>query len=159
MNMSTNQRAAVKQRLNNLAWLLDSSIPIPGFNFRIGLDGLISLIPFVGDAIGTLLSSYILAEAARLQVPKTVLMRMGFNVLIDAVIGAIPFFGDFFDFAWKANNRNVRLLEKYADQPVKEARSSTKYVVFFIIGLIILVILIAILGIWLLRLLFDAISA
>jgi hypothetical protein len=128
-------------------------------NFRIGLDGLIGLIPFVGDAFGTLMSSYILAEAALLRVPKTVLIRMGFNILIDSVIGIIPFIGDLSDFAWKANLRNVRLLENYVDKPQRTTSSSRWLAVVFIIVIIAVVILIALLSIWLLQAVWTAISS
>jgi hypothetical protein len=156
--MRKNNPLSAKTRLNKLAWLLDNAIPIPGLNFRIGLDGLIGLIPFVGDAFGTLMSSYILAEAARLQVPKTVLFRMGFNILIDSVIGIIPFIGDLSDFAWKANLRNVRLLENYVDNPRRTGRSSRWLAVVFIIVIIAVVILIAVLSVWLLQAVWSAIT-
>ena len=116
------------ERLNRLAWLLDNSIPIPGLRFRIGLDALIGLLPGIGDAVGVLLSTYILGEAARLGVPKTILIRMAFNIAIEGVIGIIPFAGDLFDAAWKANQRNVRLIGAYVDNPRKTARSSAAFV-------------------------------
>ncbi|MGO4998571.1 DUF4112 domain-containing protein [Oceanisphaera sp. W20_SRM_FM3] len=104
--------AAISQRLERLAWLLDSSIRLPG-GYRVGLDGVIGLIPGIGDLIGAGLSSYIVVEAARLKVPLRVLARMGLNVLIEFVVGIVPIFGDIFDFAFKANLRNVRLLNAY----------------------------------------------
>src|SRR5882724_6471944 len=72
-----------RQRLNFLAWLLDSSIPIPGTRLTIGLDALIGLVPFIGDLIGVALSSYILAEANRMGVGRAILTRMAFNVAIE----------------------------------------------------------------------------
>src|SRR3954467_1465794 len=99
-----------RQRLAFIAWLLDSSIPLPGTRFTIGVDALIGLFPFAGDLIGVVASSYILSEANRLGVGRTVLARMAFNVAVEGVIGIVPFLGDAFDAAWKANVRNVRLL-------------------------------------------------
>ena len=132
-----------RERLSWLAWLLDSSIPIPGTRLTIGLDALIGLFPFIGDLIGVLLSSYILSEAARLGAPKVVLWRMAFNVGIEGVVGIIPFAGDVFDAAWKANQRNVRLLDAWFDQPGTAERSSR----LFGIGLVIAVVLgLALLG-------------
>jgi len=96
--------------LNFLAWLLDSSIPIPGTRLTIGLDALIGLFPFIGDLAGVLASSYILAEANRMGVGRAVLARMAFNVAVEGVIGIVPLLGDVFDAAWKANQKNVRLL-------------------------------------------------
>lgn len=111
-NAINNGHAATSKRLARLAWMLDSSIRLPG-GFRVGLDGIIGLIPGIGDLIGAGLSSYIVVEAARLKVPFRVLARMGLNVLIELVVGIVPIFGDIFDFAFKANLRNVRLLNEY----------------------------------------------
>jgi hypothetical protein len=113
-----------RERLRQLAWLLDSSIPIPGTRLTIGLDALIGLFPFLGDLAGVLLSSYILGEAARLGAPKSVLARMAANVGIEGLVGIVPLAGDVFDAAFKANQRNVRLLERWLDEPRRTARSS-----------------------------------
>jgi len=113
-----------RERLKQLAWLLDSSIPIPGTRFTIGIDALIGLFPFIGDLIGVLLSSYILGEAARLGAPKSVLMRMSANVALEGVVGMVPLAGDVFDAAFKANQRNVRLLEAWLEEPRRTVRSS-----------------------------------
>lgn len=110
------RQAAVRARLKRLAWLLDSAIPLPG-GYRIGLDGLIGLVPGLGDVVAALLSSYIVVEAARLRVPASVLLRMGLNVALELIIGAVPVAGDLFDFAFKANERNVRLLEASLGPP------------------------------------------
>lgn len=100
-------------RLERLAWLLDNSIQIPGLGYRIGIDPLLGLIPGVGDFVGGALSVYILYEAARMGVSRPLLMRMGFNVLIEVVVGTVPILGDLFDAGWKANARNVRLLQEH----------------------------------------------
>ena len=121
-----------RQRLEFLAWLLDSSIPIPGTRFTIGVDALIGLFPFVGDLIGVVASSYILKEAHRLGVGRTILARMAFNVAVEGVIGIVPFLGDAFDAAWKANVRNVRLLNAWAERPRETRRASG----LFLAGLI-----------------------
>lgn len=104
------------RQLRALARLLDSSIPLPG-GFRIGLDGLIGLIPGVGDAIGASLSGYIILRAAQLGASWPTLLRMTGNVLVDGLIGLIPILGDIFDFAWKANQRNLVLLEAALQKP------------------------------------------
>ncbi len=122
--MLPEERERSRKRLEKLAWLLDNSIPIPGLNYRIGLDGFLGLFPWMGDTIGAALSSVILAEASRLGAPKPVLLKMALNIAIDALVGAVPVFGDIFDFAWKANQKNVELLEQYIDQPQKTVRSS-----------------------------------
>lgn len=152
-------QAASRQRLRRLAWLLDSSIGLPGTRFRIGLDGLIGLIPGIGDAIGALLSSYILAEAARLNAPKTVILHMGFNVLVDTLLGIIPVLGDFFDMAWKANQRNIKLLDAYAENPRGVTTSSRLIVWAVALVLGVVIILIAVLGFLLLRAVWVQITA
>lgn len=116
--------AETRERLRQLAWLLDSSIPIPGTRFTIGIDALVGLFPLLGDLIGVLLSSYILGEAARLGAPKSVLARMAFNIGLEGVVGIVPFAGDAFDAAFKANQRNVRILEAWMDDPKRELRRS-----------------------------------
>jgi hypothetical protein len=113
-----------RERLNFLAWLLDSSIPIPGTRLTIGLDAVIGLLPFIGDLIGVLLSSYILAEANRMGVGRAILTRMAFNVAIEGVVGIVPVLGDAFDAAWKANQKNVRLLNAWAERPHEARRAS-----------------------------------
>lgn len=97
--------------LRSLSTLLDNSIRIPGTNYKIGLDPLVGMLPVVGDLPTTALSVYIVFEAASIGVPRATLMRMVFNLVIDATIGSIPIIGDLFDAVWKANARNVRLLE------------------------------------------------
>src|SRR5690606_17510045 len=88
------------KRLRALAWLMDNSIPLPG-GFRIGIDALIGLFPGIGDAIGAVISTYIINEARDMGAPRSVLLRMMSNVAIDTVIGAIPFAGDLFDAGFK----------------------------------------------------------
>ena len=105
------------ESLNRLAWWLDSSIPVPGTSWRIGLDGLIGLIPGIGDLTAGALSSYILLQAARTGVPALVVARMALNVILESVLGTIPLMGDIFDFAFKANQRNVRLMRHYLTDP------------------------------------------
>ena len=107
------QDEARLKRVRVLSRLLDEQFRIPGTTQRIGLDGLLGLIPGVGDAAGALLSAYILYEAIRLGTPTSVLLRMVANIGIDTVVGAIPVAGDIFDIAWKANKKNAVLLGAY----------------------------------------------
>jgi Domain of unknown function (DUF4112) len=117
-----------RRKLERLAWLLDSSIPIPGTRFSIGLDALIGLVPFLGDLVGVLLSTYIVGEAARLGASRSVLARMVFNVAVEGLAGLVPLAGDVFDAAWKANQRNVRLLARWLEHPARAERSSALFV-------------------------------
>src|SRR3954463_16331702 len=127
----------VRERLVWLAWLLDSSIPIPGTRFTIGLDALIGLFPVVGDLAGVFLSSYILKEAAALGVSRSILARMAFNVAVEGLVGMIPFAGDLFDAAFKANQRNVRLLNASLDRPQQAKRSSRVFVSLLAAGAVL----------------------
>jgi hypothetical protein len=125
------------QRLRSLAWLLDNSIPLPG-GFRIGLDAVIGLVPGVGDAVGALISVYILNEARLLGAPRSVLLRMSGNVMLETLVGAIPFAGDLFDAGFKANARNIALLERYQLDPRGSTRSSRVFVIGFSLFLVLL---------------------
>ena len=123
-------------KLDRLAWILDSSIPIPGTPWKIGLDGLIGLIPGIGDISAGVISSYILFQALRLGVPPLVVARMALNILLESVLGVIPVVGDIFDFAFKANQRNVALMREYVISPNKVKRRSLLLVLLIVLGLI-----------------------
>lgn len=104
---------AALARLRALARLMDDSITIPGTTYRFGLDSLFGLLPVVGDTATALVSAFIIREAARLGAPPALLGRMTMNALLDWGIGTIPVAGDLFDAAWKANKKNVDLLERF----------------------------------------------
>lgn len=154
--MDTIERQRAKKRLERFAWYLDNSIPIPGLEARIGIDGLIGLLPGIGDTLGALLSSYLLGEAARLGAPKSVLLKMAFNIALDALVGTIPVLGDLFDFVWKANQRNAELLNQYLDRPRKTVVSSRIFAWILAVALIGLVIFIGWLGYLVIRALWAA---
>jgi hypothetical protein len=100
--------------LRRIAELLDSAFLVPGTNYRIGLDPIIGLIPMIGDLASPLFTIGLLWQAYDLRIPKVVQLRMIFHAAIDALVGAVPFIGDLFDFGWKANQRNLALLERHA---------------------------------------------
>lgn len=131
----TPRERAARERLNFLAWLLDSSIPLPGTRFTIGLDALIGLVPILGDVIGVALSSLIVAEAGRLGAPRSLLMRMSFNIAVEGVVGLVPLLGDAFDAGWKANQKNVRLLNAWLDHPHKAARGNRAFLAVLALAL------------------------
>ena len=139
----------LRERLNRLAWLLDSSIPVPGTRLTVGLEVLIGLIPVVGDLVGVALSSYIIKEAHALGVSRTILARMAFNVAVEGLVGLIPLAGDLFDAGWKANQRNVRLLNEWLDHPQKARKSSRAFVAGLTLALVAFVLACAVLT-WLL---------
>jgi len=101
------------RRLEQLARAMDSLFALPGTSFRIGLDGIIGLIPGVGDAASAGIALYLVYAAHRIGAPKTLIARMLWNVGIDTVAGSVPLVGDVFDFAFKANRRNMDLLRQH----------------------------------------------
>ncbi len=103
-------------RLDALARVMDSAFQIPGTNIRMGVDAFLGLLPGIGDAISATISSYLIWEAKQMGVSKLVLARMAGNVAIDTVIGTIPFAGDIFDVAYKANMKNIALLKKHVEK-------------------------------------------
>jgi len=144
-----------RKRLERLAWYLDSSIKIPGLDARFGLDGLLGLIPGVGDTIGALVSSVVISDAARMGAPKVLLLKMALNVALDALVGTVPVLGDLFDFVWKANQRNVQLLNRYLDRPRETVVASRLYVWGLVAVLVGLVFSVGLLGFVLLRALLN----
>ncbi|MES2563566.1 MAG: DUF4112 domain-containing protein, partial [Pseudomonadota bacterium] len=131
------------RRLARVAWLLDSSIPLPFTKFHIGIDALLGLIPGIGDLLGVIMSSFIVREAARLGAPSALLTRMAFNVALEGVVGIVPIVGDIFDAAWKANKRNVALLDAHLENPQRSARSSRWFVTLLMLGLIAFMVILA----------------
>ena len=125
------------ERLRRIGFLLDNSIGIPGTRFRLGLDALIGLVPGIGDLVGGLLSLYIIVEAHRMGVPRSVLARMGWNVAIDTLAGEVPILGDLFDIGFKSNQRNLALLDGFARQPVEARRSSRRLLWVIILGVVL----------------------
>ena len=124
--------------LRGLVRALDGAVAIPGTGIRFGLDAVIGLIPGVGDFAGAALSGLVVVAAARAGVPAAVLLRMLLNVGIDAVIGAVPLAGDLFDFAWRANTRNLALMERAVADPATERRSSRAVVGGVLVALLLL---------------------
>jgi hypothetical protein len=101
---------------------MDDGIPIPGTGLRIGLDPLLGLVPGVGDAAGAIVSGAIVLEAMRQRVSPYAIVRMIGNIALDAAVGAIPLLGDLFDAGFKANARNLALLERHLAAPVAARR-------------------------------------
>lgn len=101
--------------LRRFARLLDEAFKIPIINYRVGLEPILGLVPVIGDFSGFLLSGYLIVRAARLGLPRELIVRMTVNALLEAAIGSIPVVGDVFDFFWKVNKRNLRLVERYLE--------------------------------------------
>jgi hypothetical protein len=125
-----------------LARFLDSAISIPGTSWKIGFDAIVGVVPVVGDLIGGSLSAYIILEAARAEVPILTLARMLGNIGIDTLVGSVPAVGDVFDAAWKANIKNVALLERHlavSAPPAQEKRSGIGPAVLAMLTLVLIV--------------------
>ncbi|ELS01390.1 hypothetical protein Xen7305DRAFT_00010940 [Xenococcus sp. PCC 7305] len=125
--------------LRRLSQILDNAIAIPGTKYRLGLDPILGLIPGGGDTIAGALGAYIIIEAARMGISREILWQMVANLLFDSVAGTVPVVGDVFDVAWKANVRNMDLLESQVSVPQDESNRQNS--LLFLIGLTILLLL------------------
>ena len=131
----------IEEGLDNLARYLDGLFRVPGTSWRFGLDGLIGLVPNVGDTITSFASFYILLAGVRYGVPKITLLRMALNIAIDYIVGTIPFLGDLFDFFWKSNKRNMDLIRERATG--KDKGTTADYIFIFVIISILVLLLVA----------------
>ncbi|NJL20367.1 MAG: DUF4112 domain-containing protein [Leptolyngbyaceae cyanobacterium SM1_3_5] len=145
------------QRLRRISFLLDNAIPIPGVG-RIGLDPFIGLIPGAGDTVGGALSAYIVWEAARMGLPRSILFQMAWNIILETVLGSVPFLGDFFDAGWKANARNVALLERHLTRSTRRHRTDWLFFMLMIAIVLLVVIGFAAVSVLLLRSLLGLLS-
>lgn len=132
--------------LRRWAVLLDSAFAVPGTRIRFGIDALIGLFPGIGDLAAPVYTAFIIATGFRMRVPPVVLARMVLNALIDTLVGLVPLLGDLADVAWKANLRNMALLERYARPGVRPSRRDY----LFVAGFLVLVLFVALVPILLL---------
>jgi len=121
--------------------LLDSAFRVPGTTLTFGLDPILGLIPGLGDLTTPLFAVLLLVHAVRMRIPRVVQVRMLINAIIDFLIGFIPIIGDLFDFGWKANVRNLALLERHA-HPESQATAGDWVFVLSIVGVLIAVMVI-----------------
>ena len=98
-------------RLKRLSERLDNTFTIPGTKYKIGIEALIGAVPIIGDLIGGILASYIMYSGMKMGAPPQIIARMAVNIAIDFAIGSMPIIGDLFDLVWKANKKNVELIE------------------------------------------------
>ena len=145
-------------RLRRFGILLDSSIPIPGTGIRFGLENVIGLVPGIGDLVGGALSLYIILEAHRMGAPGPVLARMGWNVAIDTLVGEVPILGDLFDVGFKANLRNLALLEGMVERPAETRRASRRVLWLVVLGLVLVTAGAIALGVLLVQLIASALQ-
>lgn len=134
--IQTQKQIEIEKGLDQLAFYLDDLFRVPGVGWRFGLDAIIGLIPNVGDTITSFASFYILLAGVRYGVPKITLLRMAFNIGLDYLVGSIPVVGDAFDFVWKSNKMNMKLIRKRASG--HGTGKTSDYI--FVFGLILLLI-------------------
>ena len=108
--------ASVRRRIEAMEALLEGLFVIPGTKRRVGLDSLVGLIPVVGDIATAAMGAWIIWEARNLGMSKWHLTRMAANVGVDTLLGAIPFAGDLFDFVYRSNTRNLRIIRRHLDR-------------------------------------------
>jgi hypothetical protein len=123
------------EALRRWATLLDSAFRVPGTNIRFGFDAIIGLIPGLGDLSAPVFAAVLLVTGFRLRLPAVVQFRMVANAAIDMLLGLVPFAGDLVDVAWKANLRNLALLERHARPGVPPSRGDYVFVMVCVIVL------------------------
>ncbi len=136
--------------LRRWAVLLDSAFRVPGTRLRFGVDAIIGLVPGIGDMSSPVFAALILVLAARMRLPMIVQARMVLNAAIDMVLGLVPVAGDLADVAWKANLRNMALLERHARPGVPPAPSDYLFVVLCLALLAVIAVAPLVLVVWLL---------
>lgn len=126
------------ERYARLAELLDRAFTVPGTRWRFGVDALLGLAPGIGDFAGAVFGAYGVLVARQLGAPVALQLRMLGNVLIDALIGAIPLAGDLFDFAFKPHLRNLALLDRWRHDPARTARRTRAMLVAVPVALLLI---------------------
>ena len=110
--MNEEKLAEIQLKTERIAHVMDDAIRIPGTNIRFGWDGILGLVPGIGDTVTMVAQLYLISQARRVGIRRGVYAKMLVIALIDFLIGAIPVVGDLFDFFWKSNRRNVNLLKR-----------------------------------------------
>jgi hypothetical protein len=139
------------ERIRQAATVLDAAIPIPGTKYSFGIDAVIGLVPGLGDAVGVVFASMILYQAFRLGASKRLLTRMLYNVGVDGILGAIPLLGDWHDVVWKANVKNVDLLERQLQHPDKTARASGWFLLIVLGAVVAMGVAAIFIAVWAIR--------
>ena len=135
------------ESVERLAYVMDRSIRIG--DYSIGLDGLIGLVPGIGDFVGALISLYVVATAVRLGYPRVTIARMLVNIGVDAVVGSVPVAGDLFDFAFKATSRNVALMKAHIAEPKRQKQQDVLFLLCVAAIVVLLVSLPVVMVVWL----------
>jgi hypothetical protein len=137
-------------RLRALTRLMDQAFGVPGTKWRFGLDALFGLVPGLGDVAGGIIAVYALHVARQLGAPGVIQLHMLTNIAIDASIGTIPIVGDLFDFVFKAQTRNLALLDDWLKTPHTVTKRSRRGLLLVPLAIVLVFATLTILGVWLL---------
>lgn len=137
-------------RLRGLTRLMDQAFGVPGTKWRFGLDALFGLVPGLGDVVGGVIAVYALHVARQLRAPGVIQLHMLSNIAIDATVGTIPIIGDLFDFVFKAQTRNLALLDNWLQTPHEATKRSKRGLILVPVAILLVFATLTILGIWLL---------
>jgi len=143
--------------VERIAYLFDEQFRIPGTKFKFGIDPIINLLPVAGDAAGFMVGAALVLTMAKHGVSRKVLILMMLNLMLDGLIGSIPFIGQLFDFYYKANTRNIKLLKEHYEEGKHQGRGTGTLVMIFIL-LAVFMALVLFLAVKLLGLLYHWIS-
>jgi hypothetical protein len=143
------------ERLRAITRLFDQAFVVPGTRWRFGIDALFGLVPGLGDIAGAMVAVYALHVARGLGAPRAVQLRMLGNIALDALIGTVPVIGDLFDFVFKAQTRNLALLDAWLDTPHETERRSRRGVVLIPLTVLLVFTTLTVLGVWMLFLAFQ----
>lgn len=132
--------------ISRLSYLMDKQFRFPGTNFRFGLDPVLNLVPIAGDMAGLLISGGLLLAMVRKGASNKVVVLMTLNILLDAIFGAIPVIGQIFDFFFKANSRNIKLMrEHYLEN---KHQGSGKGIILWAVVIIVILLSLVMYGLW-----------
>ncbi|MCU0541134.1 MAG: DUF4112 domain-containing protein [Oscillatoriaceae cyanobacterium Prado104] len=138
-NTPNKSHVASLRRLRRISNLLDNAIPIPGTKYRIGLDPILGLLPGGGDLIGSIFAGYIVFKSAQMGVPRETLVKMATNIVLDTVVGTVPVAGDLIDVAWKANVKNIELLDAHLGSSEVGKKADWLFVAALLLGLTLII--------------------
>ena len=157
-NTPSPSHVASLRRLRRISHLLDNAIPIPGTKYRIGLDPILGLIPGGGDLVGSIFAGYVVFKSAQMGVPQETLVKMAANIVFDTVAGTVPVAGDLLDVAWKANVKNIELLDAHLGSPEQGKKADWLFVAALLLGLMLIVGGVILLSVMLFGWLFQVIT-
>jgi hypothetical protein len=143
------------ERLRAITHLFDQAFGIPGTKWRFGIDALFGLVPGLGDVTGAVVAIYALHVARIYRVPASIQLHMLSNIAIDALVGTIPLLGDLFDFAFKAQTRNLALLENWLAAPDATLRRSRRGLLLLPLTVLVVFATLTVLGVWMLYIFFN----